>query len=428
MKQTIRQSQKNFLNLTTSIRNQINLLSLSGKDVRSQLDSLIDEFCDKDKEKVFNYFKDVILVDKYSKFFVNNGDINKDIFFTDKDLRKTLLEQFYQLKLEEYEILIGEYLIDSIMENGRLENEIDFNDIQSLIRETYSKKIETGVIEKILFKIQNLDPVGCGFRSINESLAIQLEYLEIDQEIKVILKTKLESISKGEIEIGFLSVKEKSILKQLSFQPGLMVGSYDQNYITPDVIAYKSDTSWQIALNDSFMPKSVIDKIKNSVESSPLKTKKDAKSFLKGYERRQETLLKVSDYLVKNQSNFLNEKGSLVPISLNDVADSINVSESTISRIVKSKYLQLPQRIISLKELLEKRVNSRHQQEEKISPSRLMNLIKKVINKEDKSKPLSDEKIRLFIKKNYKVNVARRTISKYRRQAKILTKQKRVTI
>ena len=428
MKQTIRQSQKNFLNLTTSIRNQINLLSLSGKDVRSQLDSLIDEFCDKDKEKVFNYFKDVILVDKYSKFFVNNGDINKDIFFTDKDLRKTLLEQFYQLKLEEYEILIGEYLIDSIMENGRLENEIDFNDIQSLIRETYSKKIETGVIEKILFKIQNLDPVGCGFRSINESLAIQLEYLEIDQEIKVILKTKLESISKGEIEIGFLSVKEKSILKQLSFQPGLMVGSYDQNYITPDVIAYKSDTSWQIALNDSFMPKSIIDKIKNSVESSPLKTKKDAKSFLKGYERRQETLLKVSDYLVKNQSNFLNEKGSLVPISLNDVADSINVSESTISRIVKSKYLQLPQRIISLKELLEKRVNSRHQQEEKISPSRLMNLIKKVINKEDKSKPLSDEKIRLFIKKNYKVNVARRTISKYRRQAKILTKQKRVTI
>ena len=428
MKQTIRQSQKNFLNLTTSIRNQINLLSLSGKDVRSQLDSLIDEFCDEDKEKVFNYFKDVILVDKYSKFFVNNGDINKDIFFTDKDLRKTLLEQFYQLKLEEYEILIGEYLIDSIMENGRLENEIDFNDIQSLIRETYSKKIETGVIEKILFKIQNLDPVGCGFRSINESLAIQLEYLEIDQEIKVILKTKLESISKGEIEIGFLSVKEKSILKQLSFQPGLMVGSYDQNYITPDVIAYKSDTSWQIALNDSFMPKSIIDKIKNSVESSPLKTKKDAKSFLKGYERRQETLLKVSDYLVKNQSNFLNEKGSLVPISLNDVADSINVSESTISRIVKSKYLQLPQRIISLKELLEKRVNSRHQQEEKISPSRLMNLIKKVINKEDKSKPLSDEKIRLFIKKNYKVNVARRTISKYRRQAKILTKQKRVTI
>ena len=312
MKQTIRQSQKNFLNLTTSIRNQINLLSLSGKDVRSQLDSLIEEFCDEDKEKVFNYFKDVILVDKYSKFFVNNGDINKDIFFTDKDLRKTLLEQFYQLKLEEYEILIGEYLIDSIMENGRLENEIDFNDIQSLIRETYSKKIETGVIEKILFKIQNLDPVGCGFRSINESLAIQLEYLEIDQEIKVILKTKLESISKGEIEIGFLSVKEKSILKQLSFQPGLMVGSYDQNYITPDVIAYKSDTSWQIALNDSFMPKSVIDKIKNSVESSPLKTKKDAKSFLKGYERRQETLLKVSDYLVKNQSNFLNEKGSLV--------------------------------------------------------------------------------------------------------------------
>lgn len=428
MKQTIRQSQKNFLNLTTSIRNQINLLSLSGKDVRSQLDSLIEEFCDEDKEKVFNYFKDVILVDKYSKFFVNNGDINKDIFFTDKDLRKTLLEQFYQLKLEGYEILIGEYLIDSIMENGRLENEIDFNDIQSLIRETYSKKIEIGVIEKILFKIQNLDPVGCGFRSINESLAIQLEYLEIDQEIKVILKTKLESISKGEIEIGFLSVKEKSILKQLSFQPGLMVGSYDQNYITPDVIAYKSDTSWQIALNDSFMPKSIIDKIKNSVESSPLKTKKDAKSFLKGYERRQETLLKVSDYLVKNQSNFLNEKGSLVPISLNDVADSINVSESTISRIVKSKYLQLPQRIISLKELLEKRVNSRHQQEEKISPSRLMNLIKKVINKEDKSKPLSDEKIRLFLKKNYKVNVARRTISKYRRQAKILTKQKRVTI
>ena len=108
------------------------------------------------------------------------------------------------------------------------------------------------------------------------------------------------------------------------------------------------------------MPNSIIDYINNSVVSSPFKPKIDGKSFLKGYERRHETLLKVSDYLVKNQSNFLNEKGSLVPISLNDVADSINVSESTISRIVKSKYLQLPQRIISLKELLEKRVNSRH--------------------------------------------------------------------
>jgi RNA polymerase sigma-54 factor len=146
--------------------------------------------------------------------------------------------------------------------------------------------------------------------------------------------------------------------------------------------------------------------------------------MMKGIERRQRTLLLVSEYLVKKQINFLNSTSDLMPITLIEIAKSIGMSESTISRIVKCKYIQLPDKLITLNKLLQRKVN-RGSDGEDVSPTRLIELIKLNISKEDKNKPFSDESLRLLLKNLYSINIARRTITKYREEAQISSSRSR---
>ena len=172
----------------------------------------------------------------------------------------------------------------------------------------------------------------------------------------------------------------------------------------------------------------MIDKIKISVESSSLEIKRDTESFFKGLERRQKILLLVTKFIVNKQTKFLDGEGSLMPITLREIAQSTNTSESTISRIVTSKYLQLPTRNLSLRDLLEKRVNTRSREDESVSPSQLIELIKNLISEEDKSNPLSDKKITRLLKEKYMISLARRTVNKYRHKANMDSKRERISI
>jgi RNA polymerase sigma-54 factor len=165
-----------------------------------------------------------------------------------------------------------------------------------------------------------------------------------------------------------------------------------------------------------------MDRINSQIDSSS--TKSDVKSMMKGIERRQRTLLLVSEYLVKKQINFLNSTSDLMPITLIEIAKSIGMSESTISRIVKCKYIQLPDKLITLNKLLQRKVN-RGSDGEDVSPTRLIELIKLNISKEDKNKPFSDESLRLLLKNLYSINIARRTITKYREEAQISSSRSR---
>ena len=432
MKQGLNQVLKQSLVLTIHLQNQIKLLSMPGEVVRSQINELIDQLNEEEKnDKTFNHFKDTILIDKYNKFLKKNDPFLREghEVIENPNLKDTLLDQFHLLNLKEYEFLIGEYLIDSIEEDGRLDKDIDFQDIQSLIIEMFGKRIREREIEKILFKIQKLEPIGCGFRNVTESLIVQTDCLQIMDSDKDEIKNALQRIAKGELELNLLSSKEKKIIRQLNFNPAQGIGTVDDYYIRPDILALKDyEGGWRITLNDSFMSNELMDKIMTSVDNSSMETKQEAKSFLKGLERRQKTLLLVTEYLVKHQTNFLNEKGNLIPITNRQVASSVNVSESTISRIVTSKYLQLPTRNMSLRDLLEKRVNTRSREDESVSPSQLIELIKNLINEEDKSNPLSDEKITQSLKEKYMISLARRTVNKYRHKANMDSKRARISI
>jgi len=428
MKQTINQVQKQSLALTPNLQNQIKLLSLSGEEIRSQLNLLIDQFFLKEyQDKAFHYFKDTILIDRYNKSLSKSINYPKrEVKITEEEsLRQSLLNQLSEINLKKHEYLIGEYLIDSIEENGRLDNEIDFEDIKSLVLNTFGIASETIDIERILIRIQKMEPVGCGYRSITESLIVQARSLDISSSEKNKIETTLIKIAKGKLKLNHLTSKEKNLIRHLNFNPGSRIGRTDEHYFTPDILAYKIKGCWEVSLNDSFMSETLIERIKTSVDKSSLEIKQEARSFLKGFERRQQTLLLVSKYLVNKQMKFLNGQGNLVPITLSQIGKFIDSSESTISRIVSSKYLQLPNKSIPLSNLLMKSVNGRSGKGGNVSPTQLTQLIKNVLNWEDKSRLLSDEKIRLLLEKSYAISVARRTICKYRLQANIGSRRER---
>ena len=429
MKQSVKQVQNQSLSLTFNLKNQIKLLSQSGEAVRYQLDKLIDKL-HLEKNKDFFYFKDTILIDRYNKFLSkSNQDSTKNLeILEDKSLKKSLLGQLTLLNLKEHEYLIGEYLIDSVEENGRLDDKIDFDDIKSLVLSTFNINIDNKNIEQVLLKIQHLEPVGCCYRTVTESLILQTEYLDISRLEKDKIKATLDNIANGKMELKLLPSKDKKLIRQLNLSPGISINQPDKLYITPDVLAFRTQDGWKITLNDSFMSKALIEKIRSASKNASLKIKLETESFFKGLERRQQTLLLVTKYIVNKQTRFLDGKGKLVPITLKNIAQSVNASESTISRIVTSKYLQLPTTNISLRDLLIKRVNGRAKKDESVSPDQLVEMIQNLVNIEDKSKPLSDEKIRQSLKDKYAVCIARRTVSKYRNKANIVTQRERISI
>jgi RNA polymerase sigma-54 factor len=423
MKQSLRQKQKFSLALTPLLQKQIKLLSLSGSSLRAELEKIISEFPE-EEDKAFKHFKDEILIDKYREFlrgknFSSNLDTAQ---VATKDIRGDLLEQLMLLNIKDYQYLIGEYIIDSIEAEGRLDPEIDFNDIQKFVKENVNLKIRNDDIEEVIKLIQDLEPPGCAYRSITESLEAQIRNKNISSALRESSAEAIKKISTQELELEELDPEIQTILKELNFNPGLKIETDQDSYTRADVLAIKKNNEWFVSLNDSYMPSFLMDRINSQIDSSS--TKSDVKSMMKGIERRQRTLLLVSEYLVKKQINFLNSTSDLMPITLIEIAKSIGMSESTISRIVKCKYIQLPDKLITLNKLLQRKVN-RGSDGEDVSPTRLIELIKLNISKEDKNKPFSDESLRLLLKNLYSINIARRTITKYREEAQISSSRSR---
>ena len=160
----------------------------------------------------------------------------------------------------------------------------------------------------------------------------------------------------------FCDIRNKDNLLKLSLSPGDIYGAYNEFYTRPDLMAIKNKNSWVVSLNDGFMSQELLDRIKEKVEESNNDYKHEAKSFLKGLERRQQTLLLVAEVIIDVQSDFLNGLAKKKALSNKEVADLLNISPSTVSRIVRNKYIQLPNELTNLKSLLAKRVNKKKQE------------------------------------------------------------------
>tara|TARA_B100001769_G_scaffold107073_1_gene83172 strand:+ start:946 stop:2229 length:1284 start_codon:yes stop_codon:yes gene_type:complete len=424
VKQSLRQKQKLSLNITNSLGKQIKLLSLSGFEISTQLNDLIDDYFEEDDKKVA-HFRDEHLIDRYRNVLNIGNDFTQPLSANnEEDLQQNLFNQLELTPLDEVQNLIGEFLIDSVESNGRLDPELDYLDIKKIIAEDFNVEISDKDIDSVLRIIQNFDPPGCAFRNINESLLIQIENLEIGTKEKNDLISILKNLIDGTIEIEELTESLKNNLSKLSLNPAGSFGQTTQNYIRPDVIALNQKNKWMVSLNDEFMSKELIEKINSKVESSQKEGWHDSKAFLKGLERRQQTLLLVSEYLIEAQENFLNGESGKRAVANKEIAEKLNISPSTVSRIVRNKYLQLPDKVIQLRELLEKRINKLNSGRD-VTTEDLKFLLEQMVLNEDDSNPLSDENIKSALKENFEVYVSRRTIAKYRQELDIPSSKQR---
>ena len=420
VKQSLNQKQKLSLNLTLNLQKQIELLSLSGFEIRSNLDDLIAEFCKETDNKKINYFRDEVLVDRLRETI--NPDTKRDIYELsidqEKDLHGKLMEQLVISPLKEYETLIGEVIIDSILANGRLDPELEYKDIKRIVKEDFNININDTKIESILELIQNFDPPGCAYRSIEESLRIQVNSLDLSKEKQRKILKSLKSLVNQEIKKEDLSSEIKIQIDKLNLNQGLNFDNNKNLYIRPDLLAFSVKNSWQVTLNDNFMNKELIETIKEEIVSSNNEKVLEAKSFLRGLERRQQTLLLVGQYIIAAQSEYLNNNSGKKPVTNKEIAKVLKISTSTVSRIVRNKYIQLPDKLAPLKELLQKKVNKSKEGKD-VTPKELKSLITLLISEENLNQPLSDENLRILLSDKYLIRIARRTVTKYREEAGI---------
>ena len=414
MKQSLRQKQKLSLNVTASLGNQIKLLSLSGFEISTKLNELINDYFD-EEDKSVSHFRNEYLIDKYKNILDQEDYLNSLSEEVESDLQKQLLDQLEVSPLDEMQILVGQFLIDSVEGNGRLDPALDFQDIKRIVFEDFGVTITDEYIEDILVLIQNFEPAGCAYRDINESLSIQVDNLGISPKEREELKENLTSLIQEKINIEQISETIRNNLKKLSLNPAGKFGVTTQNYVRPDVLAIKDTEldTWHVSLNDDFMSKELLKIIKDKIDSSQSDKSYDSKSFLKGLERRQQTLLVVSEFLIEAQKNFLDGRAGKRAISNKEISENLNISQSTVSRIVRNKYLQLPNQLLLLRDLLQRRVNKRNEGSD-VTSEDLKFLIEELVNNEDKSLPYSDEYLRIKLKEKFKVSLSRRTVAKYR--------------
>ena len=362
MKQSLRQKQKLSLNVTASLGNQIKLLSLSGFEISTKLNELINDYFD-EEDKSVSHFRNEYLIDKYKNILDQGDYLNSLSEEVESDLQKQLLDQLEVSPLDEMQILVGQFLIDSVEGNGRLDPALDFQDIKRIVFEDFGVTITDEYIEDILVLIQNFEPAGCAYRDINESLSIQVDNLGISPKEREELKENLTSLIQEKINIEQISETIRNNLKKLSLNPAGKFGVTTQNYVRPDVLAIKDTEldTWHVSLNDDFMSKELLKIIKDKIDSSQSDKSYDSKSFLKGLERRQQTLLVVSEFLIEAQKNFLDGRAGKRAISNKEISENLNISQSTVSRIVRNKYLQLPNQLLLLRDLLQRRVNKRNE-------------------------------------------------------------------
>jgi RNA polymerase sigma-54 factor len=345
--------------------------------------------------------------------------------------REYLLNQLHLASRDELTTLIGEYIIDSLDEDGRLMFSID------AIAEDLGVEVEDA--EKILMLVQTFDPVGVGARDLKECLLIQLRNLGRENEIEgKIVANHMGDLQNKNYEriVQALGVPLKDVKKAvesislLEPKPGRWMGTEQVRYVIPDVLVEKGSDGYRILLNETNIPNLRISRSYREILRNMKGSSKEARNFVRsrlasarfmvtGLEERKKTILKVVNYLVETQKNFL-EMGldHLMPLNLKDVADAVGIHESTVSRVLKGKYVQTPYGVFDLKYFFSG--GAKRQDNEKISTRRLQERIRQLIAKEEKKSPMTDRQIAEILK-NEGFDIARRTVGKYRESLRILS-------
>ena len=298
-------------------------------------------------------------------------------------------------------------------------------------------------VEDVLAVMQTFDPVGVCSRDLGECLLIQAKHLGLEDDLLTeIVTNHLNHLENKNYKAICKALKVRledvvavvNVIKGLEPRPGRKFSEEEPQYITPDIHVYKSEGDFIIVLNDDGMPKLRVNPFYKKAISKGETVSDTTKEYLqeklrsaawliRSIHQRQKTIYKVMESILKFQRDFF-EHGitHLKPMVLRDVAEDISMHESTISRVTTNKYAYTPQGIFELKYFFNSSIKRVHG--EAIASASVQEKIKKIIESEDPRKPYSDSKMAEMLKKE-NINIARRTVAKYREMLGVLSSNKR---
>jgi RNA polymerase sigma-54 factor len=382
------------------------------------------------------------------------------------DLHDHLHEQLRMLSLSEREIRLGEEIIGDIDETGMLTCDLEeavrgangwLDEVRPIalakareIEDEDERRAELVEIEEVfapytledaermLEIVQNMDPPGIGARDVRESILLQLVQRDgddglarsiVEEHFDALISHRWSDIAK---EIGITPKEVQDAADRISSldpKPGLKFSAEPDHYIIPDLIVEKIGGEYMVFANDTSLPRLRISRSYREVARDKNKYTGENKEFIaaklnsanwmiQAIEQRRQTMLKVMNFIVDRQRDFF-ERGVqyLKPLTLREVADHIEMHESTVSRVTNKKFVQTPRGVFSLKYFFSSGLST--MSGEDISARGVKDMIKGMVSDEDPKKPLTDQAI-VTLLKNEGVKIARRTVAKYRDQMGIL--------
>ncbi len=365
-----------------------------------------------------------------------NDDENDHDFETRNSPTETLRDHLeWQLNLtplSERDQAIAHAVMDVVDERGYLTSSLE--DIHSaLLDEAEDDPVELDEVEAVLHRLQHFDPPGVFARDLQECLLIQLAQLPPDtpwlSQARLVITHYINLLGNRD----YAQLLRRSRLKEdqlrevlalitgLNPRPGDVIDRAEPDYVIPDVIVRKHNDRWRVELNPDIAPRirvnagyaSLIKRADSSADNTYMRDQlQEAKWFIKSLQSRNETLLKVATRIVEYQQGFLEHgEEAMKPLILSDIAQAVEMHESTISRVTTQKYMHTPRGIFELKYFFSSHVSTDEGGE--CSSTAIRAMIKKLIAAETPKKPLSDSKIAAMLG-DQGIKVARRTVAKYR--------------
>ncbi|MFV2060179.1 MAG: RNA polymerase factor sigma-54 [Gammaproteobacteria bacterium] len=473
MKQTLQLRLGQHLTMTPQLQQAIRLLQLSSLELQTEIQEILDSNVmlessedsdsqndsEPEKEKTLSEKSDSSLdlqnakipdelatdsswEDTYDSPVTSstqqNSDYNNQSYEIGNDRTESLQESLnWQLNLTSFsdtDLVIATHIIDAINDDGYLSSSTeDLSVIINKDRDEQLDVIEVDEIEAVLHRIQTFDPPGIAARDLQENLTIQLKLLDDDNPdfklASTLISEHFDLLANRDYQqiMRRMKLTEQQlalvldVITSLNPRPGSQITDQKPEYIIPDVSVKKINGVWKVKLNKDNTPSlrinshyaGLIKSVKSSADSSTLKDHlQEAKWFIKSLSSRNDTLLKVANSIVKHQRAFLDYgEEAMKALVLHDIAEEVEMHESTISRVTTKKYIHTPRGIFELKYFFSSHVSTTNGGE--CSATAIRALIKKLVLSENRKKPLSDNKLAEILS-DQGIKIARRTIAKYR--------------
>jgi RNA polymerase sigma-54 factor len=450
--------QLNTLALEQRIKTELELNPILEEEMELSQET-DDKEKDKDEDTVTDEIKDPDNEEFGLEDFMNDDDYDHERVYRGSDeeqfhplaplketLSEHLIEQLNMLNLDEKLFRLGEEIIGNLDDGGYLKRSLD--EILNELELFEHIKIDPAEAENLLKRIQLFDPLGIASRNLQECLLVQVRNIKnADPYYRYIAEKMLVEFYDDFTKRRFDILKQKmnltdetlrdtvNFIQSLNPKPGEgNIDSAEMNQISPDFIIEKVDNDYVITLNDRSMPSVTISKQylemfennrrrgkKSSREKETYKFLREkfesAKWFIACIQQRRDTLMKIMQAIFTRQYEFF-ERGpkALKPMIYKDIAQEINMDISTISRVVNGKYVQSPQGIHELKYFFSEGLATDNGEE--VSNKHIKERLKEIIEKEDKRKPFSDDKLAEMLNEEG-IHIARRTVAKYREQLRL---------